>query len=280
MESTIFTLGYFGTPEIPSSAYAEFIIDNFGPTLAPTIEKNYPLALFNSTPYPVFYAISSIGTDYSYKCPAYRGLKQAIANGLPTWTYLFDHTPSCLWIPDLGTDAAILPLIGPAHTAEIPFVFGNLDGYPLLSNGNCSLNGPGEQEISAALIKQWASMAENGRPTEDWPEFTLNGSLGLNIVNGTSVGVVDYTLCEELWNGIDEALLQSAAEYGWNSSDAGTPKPFANGTSTAPSNTTSGPTSSSTGALATYTGGGVAAACASRVYVIMGAVVGGVFALS
>ena len=154
--------------------------------------------------------MSSVITDYAYKCPAHRGALLASQRGVPVYTYAFNHTPSCSWEPSIPLQ--VLPLLGATHTAEIPFVFGNVDSLPL-PNGNCSFNAA-EKAISAHLIQAWTAMAATGAPnTSDvqWPLFTVNGTQGVN-VNATDVfvGMVDYSICEQLWNKIDAGVLQSA----------------------------------------------------------------------
>jgi len=156
--------------------------------------------------------MSAVVTDYAYKCSAHRGALLASQRGVPVYTYAFNHTPSCSWEPSISNDPQALALLGATHTTEIPFVFGNLDGFPL-PNGNCSFNAA-EKAISAQLIEAWTAMAASGAPnTSDvqWPLFTVNGTQGVNVnATGVFVGAVDYSVCEQLWNKIDAGILQSA----------------------------------------------------------------------
>lgn len=257
MEGTVFVLAQYQSPEVTTEDYTKFLVSNFGSALAPTVESYYNVSAFNSTPFPAFFAMAAVTTDYGYKCSANRALSGGIANGVPVWTYLFNHTPSCPWIPGLGTNPEILELIGPAHTSEIPFVFGNVDHFPL-PNGNCSFNAA-EKAISAAMIEQWSSMAANAHPTSDWPEYTLNESLGLNIINSTLAGRVDYSVCH-FWDEIDAALAQQASGVSGSNKSSGN----ATSTSGSPYNTSG----ISTASPSAYTGG--AATLAGRlVYAVM-----------
>ena len=109
-------------------------------------------------------------------------------------------------------DAQALSLLGATHTAEIPFVFGNLDNFPL-PNGNCSFNAA-ERSIGSQLIEAWTSMAASRTPNTSslqWPLFTANETQGIN-VNSTSVfaGAIDYSVCAQLWDKIDAGILQNA----------------------------------------------------------------------
>lgn len=271
MEGTLFTIAQYQTPEITPEQYSAFLVGNFGPTVAKMIEQYYKLSLpaFNSTPFPAFYAISTIVTDYGYKCPAYRGLNRAVANGIPVWTYLFDHTPSCIWVPALGSNPQVLELLGPTHTSEIPYVFGNV------KFGNCSFDAV-EQTISASLIDQWSSMAADAHPTSEWPEYFINGSMGLNIINSTSAGVVDYSVCK-LWDEIDAAMLAETVEISAANATSIVASEFkltnsANSSSTTISGSAVGvfPSSTSTANPVAYTGS-AAKLAGNVIYAVMGA---------
>jgi hypothetical protein len=95
--------------------------------------------------------------------------------------------------------------VGATHTAEIPLVFGNLANMPS-PNGTCNSTTQ-EYAISAFLKNSWTAMASNGSPsTSDfrWPQYTnASQSLGINIVNSATVGVVDYSNCQ-LWDQINK----------------------------------------------------------------------------
>ena len=171
------------------------------------MENKYPLSAFNSTPLPAFYAIDAVVTDYSYKCPAWRALNRGLKNGVPTWTYRFAHTPTCPWVAQLPVLA--LGIAGAAHIAEIPFVFGNVFNL-LLPNGTCNLNAE-EQRISADLVSAWTAMAATGDPSTEsveWPAYSPSTSLGLNILNSTTAGPIDFSVCE-FWEPIYAAQLKN-----------------------------------------------------------------------
>ncbi|KAE8449434.1 hypothetical protein EG329_008042 [Mollisiaceae sp. DMI_Dod_QoI] len=203
-EGAIFVLGQYLSTNISSDEYNSFLQDNFG-AAAQTVAQYYSLSTFSASPFPAFSAMSTIITDVSYFCPAYRALNLAAQNGIPAWTYLFSHTPSCLWYQNLFPPQA-LPLVQATHTAEIPFVFGNVNNLPL-PNGTCNFS-PDEEAISKALMSAWTSMAATGNPSSsdlEWPSWNATQSLGINIVNSTTVGVVNYTACE-FWDAIDKSL--------------------------------------------------------------------------
>lgn len=173
------------------------------------MENKYPLSAFNSTPLPAFSAIDAIVTDYSYKCPAWRALNRGLRNGVATWTYRFAHTPTCPWVAQLPVLA--LGIAGAAHIAEIPFVFGNVF-HLLLPNGTCNLNAE-EQRISADLVSAWTAMAATGDPSTEsveWPAYNPNTSLGLNILNRTTAGSIDFSMCE-FWEPIYAAQLKNSS---------------------------------------------------------------------
>jgi carboxylesterase type B len=139
--------------------------------------------------------MAAVVTDYSYVCPAYRGLVRAAQKGVPAWTYLFNYTPSCQWFSTLPQTA--ISFVGSTHTAEIPFVFGNLFDQP---GGNGTCNGTVQEfTLSQIMIQAWTNMAATASPAGNgvqWPQWNASSSQGLNILNGTSVGLVNYTNCQ------------------------------------------------------------------------------------
>lgn len=197
-------LGQYRSTNITSDQYNTFLQDNFG-TVAQTVAQYYPLSAFSASPFPGFTAMSTIITDVSYFCPAYRALGLAARNGIPAWTYLFSHTPSCVWFENLFPPQA-LPLVQATHTAEIAFAFGNLNSLPL-PNGTCNFTST-ERAISKALVEAWTSMATTGNPSSpslEWPVWNATSSLGVNILNSTTVGAVNYTACE-FWDVVEKGL--------------------------------------------------------------------------
>lgn len=241
-------IGEFDSPEKTTAAdYTAFLQSNFG-SLSSTILKYYPLSLFASTPFPPFYAISTVYAVASYFCPARRGLNATINSGVPAWTYRFAHTPTCGWEPGINSEQA-LELLGPTHTSEIPFVFAQLNNLPP-RHGTCSFD-EREVAISRALVSAWTSMAASGNPdgavgiTEGlWPKFNLAQSKGLLIRNFTSVGYINFTPCE-LWDKVNAEIVSQQAMG--NGSSAGQTSATATGTASATGRgTSSGPMASST----------------------------------
>lgn len=214
-EGAVFTLSQFAaTPDGPASVTAEnyttFLQDSFG-SAAAFVEEYFPLSAFNSSPFPAFTAISTVLTDSTYKCSAYRGLNRAVEKNIPVWTYLFSHIPPCSWLSVLPQQA--VPLVGATHTAELPYVFGNLIGLPA-PNGTCNSTSSADVAISEFMIGAWTSMAANGDPSRDgisWPAYggPLK-SLGINFNNSTSAGAINYTVCE-FWDQVNQMILNSTS---------------------------------------------------------------------
>ena len=228
-EGTLFALAqYASAPEFAASAtakdYETFLNENFG-SAAPLIEHYYPLSIFNSTPYPPFFAIAQVLTDATYFCSAHRGLNVAAANGVPVWTYFFNHNPKCSWLQAVSQQA--VDIVGATHTAEIPFVFGTTVNLPA-PNGTCEMTEQ-EKAISTFLREAWTSMADIQEPTSDsaqWPAYgNAQTSLGINVTNVTTAGYLDYTVCK-LWDGLNEkavAVASSGTGNGTGSNSTGAP---------------------------------------------------------
>jgi hypothetical protein len=140
-----------------------------------------------------------------------------------------------------------LELLSATHTAEIPFVFGNLDNLPH-PYGTCNMTSE-EGLLSKSIISTWSSMAANGAPNgggQAWPAWNATTMQGLIINNSTSVGVVNYTVCEQLWDTLDTKLLNFTTTT--NTTTTGTPTGSATNTGapTGSATTTGNPSASPT----------------------------------
>ncbi|KAI5459593.1 putative carboxylesterase [Mariannaea sp. PMI_226] len=227
-------LQYSDAPKGPASAteadYQKFLSQNFGSNIAAMIEERYPVAAFNSTPFPAFYAMSAILGYTNYVCTAHRGLQVATSEGkVPVWAYNFAHTPHCPWLPSLPESA--LKLVGPSHTADIPFVFAHTEHLPI-GNSSCSMTTE-EKSLSHYLVDAWTNMAAHGEPKGDWPQYKNDKeSQGINIgsaANDSSAtpvpGYVNYTGCA-FWDQVNQMLeaqennQSSSVGQGTNSTNA------------------------------------------------------------
>jgi carboxylesterase type B len=208
-EGGLFTLGTFeeGFVSINATQYSTFLTENFG-SAASLVAKQYPLSAFNKSSFPAFEAINTIITQAQFTCPLYQAMLKAQANNVPVYTYLNSHVPACQWTKALP--AQIIPFVGATHTSDLPFVFGNGVNQPLSSsNGTCNFTTQ-EVAISESLIAAWSAMASTGNPSVQgglqWPQWNNSASMGVNIVNATSVGTVDYSQCA-FWDTIDNMYL-------------------------------------------------------------------------
>jgi carboxylesterase type B len=214
MEGTLLLIGSYSDPTaLNASDYTTFLESSFG-NYTPTIEKLYPLSLFDSTPLPVFEAMSYIYTIVEYFCPARSALEATSKAGVPGWTYRFAHQPTCGWYMGIDSEEA-LEVLGATHTAEIPYVFSQLTHLPP-PNGTCNFNAQ-EIAISEAMVSAWTSMAVHGNPNSasgiiggPWPQFSVNSSMGLLVENTTSIGYVNYTQCD-FWDKIVAAEANGTA---------------------------------------------------------------------
>jgi carboxylesterase type B len=210
-EGTLFVLGEYLARSftLNQTQYDEFLTYNFGP-LASKVNETYSVEKFSSSEYPVYAAMATVFTEATYKCPAYRALSVSQTHGVPVWSYEFSHSPSCAWYKAIPQ--AILPYVGAAHTAEIPFVFNTTHNLPL-PDGNCTFT-VAEQSLAGAMSEAWTSMAEKGQPGDasEWPQWTVNSSAGVNINESMVVGTVDYSSCA-FWDAIYEESAKIAEVY-------------------------------------------------------------------
>ena len=172
--------------------------------------KAYPLTVFDATPFPPFFAFSKVLGDSAFVCQTYRGLNNTTANGIPVWTFHFQHSPKYPWLPDIPEE--LVRILGPTHTAEIPFVLGLTKSLPA-PNGTCNMS-LDEMKISTLMNDAWTLMAALQIPTKSavqWPAYQgAHKPLGINIMNLTQPGVVHYSQCK-LWDAIEASLLAPIA---------------------------------------------------------------------
>lgn len=215
-EGTLFLLAQYqtGILDLNATSYNQYLTSSFGP-LAQQINQTYPLTNYESATQPVLAAMSAVMTHSRFRCPTRRFLRQAVQDGMPVWTYSFNHTLTCPWYPTIPSIA--LPLLLSTHTAEIPFVFGGTDRMPR-PNGNCSLTA-GEKALSTKMMAAWDSMAAIAKPGGDWPQYNSENSMGVNVVGDDfSAGTVDYSMCD-FWDRIQLNMTSS----GGNGSGSGRP---------------------------------------------------------
>lgn len=200
-EATLFVYAVYGdaSASLNESDYDLALIGNFG-SLASTVNDTYPLSLYTDTSMPAFYAIAALDTLYAVRCASYRALASK-ANSAPVYTYSFNHTPSCTWVPFVAQDA--VAELGPAHTAELPFVFGGVKNLPF-GTGNCSFT-DSEVALSSFMQTAWTEMAASGSPGADWPVFSVESTQGVTFDEVPHVGTVDYSMCA-FWDDIEADL--------------------------------------------------------------------------
>ena len=226
--------------------YTEFI-GGFGPEVAKEIEKRYPLSAYNttgSTTEAVIAAISDISTISTYTCQSYYVLQAAAAAGTPAYAYRFNHTPSCAWL-DFPGDGGFFPpkqdavYVGATHTAEIPYIFGNLNNMPF-NLGKCNSTET-EYLMGDQLRSSWIAMAATGNPSSsllNWPQYDLCDQKGVWVqdkAHGTTF--TDLGQCA-FWGNLWQTLQGETLPY-LSGND--------NCTAGSNSTSTSSPSSSSTG---------------------------------
>jgi carboxylesterase type B len=177
------------TASLNQTDYDETLLSNFGPQAA-IVNATYPVSRYRNTELPVFYAIDDVYTSSVIHCAAFNALTSS-ANKAPVYTFLFNHTVTCPWVPFIAPDA--LELLGPAHTSELAFVFGQVLQLPF-GTGSCNLTDK-EVALSAYIQAAWTNMADAGNPGPDWAGFTESTTLGVVFNDVPAPSTVDYSAC-------------------------------------------------------------------------------------
>lgn len=218
-EGTLFILSQYQASVLTlnSTDYDGFLTSTFGP-LAQRVNETYSLSNYTgSSGGAVLAAMSAVITHRQFRCPTRRFVRQANQDGVPVWTYSFNHTLSCPWYNSIPSYA--LDLLASTHTAEIPFVFNGTTNMPK-ANGTCSLSA-GEVALAAKMLGAWDSMATNANPGSDWPQYNTSSSAGVNVVGDDfTIGTVDYSMCD-FWDEILAATANGTSSGGANGTSSG-----------------------------------------------------------
>jgi carboxylesterase type B len=238
MEGILFAAASFSNPLIATSLdYNKYLNTTFGATLVSTISAAYPISMFSSTVAPALYAIGAVITDAQYACPTRRALRTSLSTQLGTYTYLWNHVPSCPWTPSITT--GLLSFLGATHTSELAFVFAETSNLPQ-PNGTCALSAS-EQILSTEVVTAWQSMSRNGYPTlangSKWLDWS-QGEQGVRFNGNLTFSTINMTQCD-FWDAIQTVTSTAAT---------------ANNTSMMTTSITASITTISTGAAASYNG--------------------------
>lgn len=196
-EGTLLLYASYGnaTASLNQTDYDQTLVANFG-SQAATVNATYPVSHYSNTELPVFYAIDDVYTSSVIHCAAFNALTSS-ANTAPVYTFLFNHTVTCPWVPFIAPDA--LELLGPTHTSELAFVFGQVRQLPF-GTGSCDLTDE-EVALSAYIQAAWTNMAEAGDPGPYWAKFNERSTLGVVFNDVPVPGIVDYSECA-FWEGL------------------------------------------------------------------------------
>ncbi|KAH8801799.1 putative carboxylesterase [Xylogone sp. PMI_703] len=209
-EAALFDIeSYPNVADLTAANYTSALQTDYGNSSTAVLFQ-YPFSEFSSEPLAGWSAIVSVETISTFFCPTAEALGATLRAGVSAYTYLWNHTSSCPWYPSIP--AFSVPILGAAHTSEIPFVFNHTSRLPA-PNGNCSLTLQ-EVAISHSLAASWKSMAVDGNPGNNlangtkWPEYSVNTSIGMIVNNSTQFGFINYTQCT-FWANLESSTSQS-----------------------------------------------------------------------
>jgi para-nitrobenzyl esterase len=153
-------------PLITSSDYTSDVEEQFNPLgsgVAAQVLALYPVSDY-ATPN---YAQIAVHSDYQITCQVRESALAATGSQRPSiWRYLFIHR---------FENNATLNAMAAYHTAEVFFVFGNLQ---VITTDTLSINytpSSAEQAFSEQMMEYWAQFAANGNPngsaSPQWPPY-------------------------------------------------------------------------------------------------------------
>jgi para-nitrobenzyl esterase len=155
-------LGVDPTTPITASQYAAAVhqeFDPFGAGVADNVLLLYPVADYDA---PIW-ALVDVDSDFDVTCGVRIAALAALGTGRPpVWRYLFTHR--------FENDSSLADFRA-FHTAELYFVFGNLQNI----NGTPYTPTEAEVNLSNLLMNYWTNFAANGDPNGSglvqWPAY-------------------------------------------------------------------------------------------------------------
>jgi para-nitrobenzyl esterase len=162
----------------------------FGPTLAPVVAAQYPVANYGGSR-PL--ALSAAVTDSLFACGSRRAAKALLASGVPVYAYEFN---------DPNAPMALQPAVSfpfkSYHAAEIQYLF----DLP----STASLNAP-QRALADQMATHWANFVKSrtGNPNSAgstaWPPYTAGEEVLQFAPTGSSV-ITNFSAthkCTSLW---------------------------------------------------------------------------------
>ncbi len=136
----------------------------FGADAAPQISALYPRDAFDRT----VHAYQKVTTDVALLCPTMAGARAVAAHQLDVWLYRFDYD-----------DFRFGGMLGAFHGSELPFVFGNFDGWPARMFFN-KRRARHAAPLSDTIMDYWIRFAHRGDPNgpgaTTWPSLAEQNS--------------------------------------------------------------------------------------------------------
>jgi len=167
------------------------------PPTADEILAQYPLSEF---PSPGL-AISAIGTDAIFACPA-RRTAQALSQHVRTYMYELDdpNVPQIFILPP-----ASIPY-GSYHAADLTFLFDSA-----LRGGHAPFT-PEQEALAATMVRYWTQFAKVGTPNRFrvpfWPQYTPARDAHMSFEPPTPVAQTDFAAEHKcgFWDSFAPAL--------------------------------------------------------------------------
>jgi para-nitrobenzyl esterase len=146
------------------------LLSTLGQSANPSaVQAQYPISSYPS----VILALSAIGTDAVFACPA-RTASQSLSKYVPTFAYEFNDPNA----PQLFVPPASFPY-GAYHGAEVQYLFN------LPDQQNAPALNAGQQSLADAMVRYWTTFARaadpNGAGASQWPRYTEASDLFLSL---------------------------------------------------------------------------------------------------
>ncbi len=172
--------------------------DRWNATTAAQVEAAYPA---DSYSHPAL-RLTTMGTDFLFRCGTRTAARTLADRGLETYLYQFDFHPATYRDPgSLGCQLSAEVGCGVPHAAEVPHVWGHLDGIL-----------PAAHRMTEAMGLYWSNFAKHGSPNGDgsgassvpvhWPRYNRTSDQHLRLANEIRVGEGLARLNCDFWDSL------------------------------------------------------------------------------
>jgi carboxylesterase type B len=205
MDGSFFIYDQIGDPASPKLPTVSYVATLNSLSRNNTAVKNLALSQFNTSQYPYYEADSWLLTQQGFFCPSQKALAATVKAGTKVWAYLYSHINHCIWVgsfkntgPTPESDLQILSVLNATHTAELPMVFNNIQGFTTSDGQPCNFTS-NEANLSKYLTDAWTLMASVQNPgVAAWQGWNSKTAIAMKMNLTEKYETLDSSVCDTI----------------------------------------------------------------------------------